>query len=149
MATFIETSLGVSFETYLRRRWDEQKDAPTSSSRLPITGWEDTHEIFSFLNLKETYQKIPLEYPFYKYLPSTFQKSAKILIVAYWLQYLISWFSAISFSKVFLIWQWKWQSNLPTTPWAQDVNWTYMRRSEDVQDFFWASYVRSIYVVSV
>ena len=34
-----------------------------------------------------------------------------------------------------------------TTPWTQDVNWTYIRRSEDVQDVFWTSYVRSIYVL--
>ena len=29
---------------------------------------------------------------------------------------------------------------------TQDVNWTYIRRSEGVQDVFWTSYVRSIYV---
>ena len=34
----------------------------------------------------------------------------------------------------------------PRTQWTQDVNWTYIRRSEDVQDVFWTSYVRSIYV---
>ena len=33
------------------------------------------------------------------------------------------------------------------TPWAQDVNWTYIKRSEDAQGVFWKSYVRSIYVV--
>ena len=33
------------------------------------------------------------------------------------------------------------------TPWTQDVNRTYIRRSEDVQDVFWTSYVRSIYVL--
>ena len=32
-------------------------------------------------------------------------------------------------------------------PWTQDVNWTYIRRSEDVLDFFWTSYVRLIYVL--
>ena len=32
-------------------------------------------------------------------------------------------------------------------PWTQNVNWTYLRRSEDVQDVFWTSYVRSIYVL--
>ena len=31
-------------------------------------------------------------------------------------------------------------------PWAQDVNWKYARRSEEFLDFFWASYVRLIYV---
>ena len=36
---------------------------------------------------------------------------------------------------------------LLSTPWAQDVNWTYIKRSEDVQDVFWTSYVRSIYVL--
>ena len=34
---------------------------------------------------------------------------------------------------------------LPTH--TQDVNWTYIRRSEDVLDVFWTSYVRSIYVL--
>ena len=29
-----------------------------------------------------------------------------------------------------------------TTPWIQDVNWTNTRRSEDVLDVFWTSYVR-------
>ena len=33
------------------------------------------------------------------------------------------------------------------TPQTQDVNWTYIRRSENVQDVFWTSYVRSIYVL--
>ena len=32
-------------------------------------------------------------------------------------------------------------------PSRQDVNWTYIRRSEDVLDLFWTSYVRSIYVL--
>ena len=30
---------------------------------------------------------------------------------------------------------------------TQDVNWTCVRRSKDVQDVFWTSYVRSIYVL--
>ena len=30
---------------------------------------------------------------------------------------------------------------------TQDVNWTYIRRSEDIQDIFWTFYVRSIYVL--
>ena len=34
-----------------------------------------------------------------------------------------------------------------TTPQTQDVNWTYIRRSEDVQDVFWTPYVRLIYVL--
>ena len=33
------------------------------------------------------------------------------------------------------------------TPWAQDVNWTYVRLSEDVLDIFWTSYIHSIYVL--
>ena len=33
------------------------------------------------------------------------------------------------------------------TPWTQNVKWMYMRRSEDVQDVFWMSYLPSIYVV--
>ena len=43
---------------------------------------------------------------------------------------------------------------IPLTPFDQnlillepDVNWTYVRRSEDVQDFFWKPYVCSIYVL--
>ena len=35
----------------------------------------------------------------------------------------------------------------PNTPSTQDANWTYIRRSEDVQDVLWTSYVRSIYVL--
>ena len=31
--------------------------------------------------------------------------------------------------------------------WTQDVNWTYIRFSKDVQDIFWTSSVRSIYVL--
>ena len=34
-----------------------------------------------------------------------------------------------------------------TTQKTQDVNWTYIRRSEDVLVVFWTSYVRSIYVL--
>ena len=33
------------------------------------------------------------------------------------------------------------------TPWTQDVNWAYIRRSEDILDLFWMSYVRSICVL--
>ena len=33
------------------------------------------------------------------------------------------------------------------TLWAQEVNWTYIRRSEDVLDVFLTSYVHSIYVL--
>ena len=33
------------------------------------------------------------------------------------------------------------------SPLTQDVNWTYIRRSEDVLHVFWTSYVRSIYVL--
>ena len=33
------------------------------------------------------------------------------------------------------------------SPWAQDVNWMYIRRSEDVQDVFWTSYSLSNYVL--
>ena len=35
---------------------------------------------------------------------------------------------------------------VPTPP-TQDVTWTKIRRSEDVQDVFWTPYVRSIYVL--
>ena len=34
-----ETSLGVSFEKYLRRRWDVQRNIFTTSSRRLIAGW--------------------------------------------------------------------------------------------------------------
>ena len=30
---------------------------------------------------------------------------------------------------------------------TQDANWTYLRRSEDILDVFWTSYVRLIYVL--
>ena len=34
------------------------------------------------------------------------------------------------------------------TSWSQDVNWMYVRRSEeDIQDVFWTSYLLSIYVL--
>ena len=33
------------------------------------------------------------------------------------------------------------------SPWTQDVNWMYIRRSKDVQDIFWTSYIRSTYVL--
>ena len=33
------------------------------------------------------------------------------------------------------------------SPWTQEVNWTYIRRSEDVLDALWTFYVRSIYVL--
>ena len=36
------------------------------------------------------------------------------------------------------------QKDLVLSPQTQDVNWTYIRRSEDV---FWMSYVRSIYAL--
>ena len=38
------------------------------------------------------------------------------------------------------------QQGLPT-PWTQDINWTYKRPSEDVLNFFWTSYVDSIYIL--
>ena len=31
------------------------------------------------------------------------------------------------------------------SPWTQDINWTYIRRLQDILDLFWTSYVRSIY----
>ena len=36
---------------------------------------------------------------------------------------------------------------LKASPLTQDVNWTYIRRLEDVQDVFWTSHVRSVYVL--
>ena len=33
------------------------------------------------------------------------------------------------------------------TNWTQGINWTNIRRSEDVQNLFWTSYVRSIHVL--
>ena len=35
-----ETSLGVSFETYLRRRWDVERDVVPTSPRRLVAGWE-------------------------------------------------------------------------------------------------------------
>ena len=37
--SFIERSLSVSFETYLRRRWGVQKDVITTFSRRLFAGW--------------------------------------------------------------------------------------------------------------
>ena len=34
---------------------------------------------------------------------------------------------------------------ITNTPWTQDLNWTYMRYLEYVQDVSWTSYIRSIY----
>ena len=39
LATFIEMSLGVSFGTYLQRRWDVQRDVLTMSSQRLVAGW--------------------------------------------------------------------------------------------------------------
>ena len=33
------------------------------------------------------------------------------------------------------------------SPWTKDVNWTFIRRSEDALGVFWKSYVRSIYIL--
>ena len=33
------------------------------------------------------------------------------------------------------------------SPWTQNVNWTYIKRSKDVQNVFWTPYVRWIYVL--
>ena len=35
----------------------------------------------------------------------------------------------------------------PSITWAQEVNWTYIRCSEDVLDIFQTSYIRQIYVL--
>ena len=35
-----EKSLGVSFEIYVRRQWDIQRDAVTASPRNLVAGWE-------------------------------------------------------------------------------------------------------------
>ena len=35
-----ETSLGVLFETYLRRHWDVQRDVVTTSLRSLAAGWD-------------------------------------------------------------------------------------------------------------
>ena len=35
-----EKSLGVSFETYVRRQWDIQRDVVTASPRHLVAGWE-------------------------------------------------------------------------------------------------------------
>ena len=44
----------------------------------------------------------------------------------------------IGFTKSYLI-------NLPH--WIQDVNWSYIRRSEDFLEVVWTSYVRPVYVI--
>ena len=35
----------------------------------------------------------------------------------------------------------------PYLPWTQDLNWTYIRRSEDGLDVFWTSYTHSVHVM--
>ena len=42
-----ETSLGVSFETYLRRRWDVQRDVAATSPRRLNAGWDVLHHTYS------------------------------------------------------------------------------------------------------
>ena len=42
---------------------------------------------------------------------------------------------------------WTLKKLFTNTPKTQDVNWTYIRRSEDVLDVLWTSYVRLIYVL--
>ena len=34
-----------------------------------------------------------------------------------------------------------------TSPWTQDVRWTYVRRSEDILEIFWTSYISSVEVL--
>ena len=46
-----ETSLGVSFETYLRHRWNVQRNVIMTSLRRLVAGWEIT---FRLKNLKKT-----------------------------------------------------------------------------------------------
>ena len=45
-----ETSLDVSFETYLRRHWDVQRDVVTTSLRRLVAGWvvATSAKLFSF-----------------------------------------------------------------------------------------------------
>ena len=37
--------------------------------------------------------------------------------------------------------------HLVLSTWTQDANWTYRKRLEDVQDVFWTSCVRSVYIL--
>ena len=61
--------------------------------------------------------------------------------------------SSFIYSKILMILfsNWWWLLTAPffwkAIPQMQDVNWTYIRRLEDVLDVFWTSYVRSIYVL--
>ena len=54
--------------------------------------------------------------------------------------------SILSFSNIFR-YDILGEKFLLVTPQTQDVNWTYIRRSEDAQDVLWTSYVRLIYVL--
>ena len=48
-------SLGVSFETYLRRRWDVQRDVAATSPRRLNAGWGNTnHELVSNIDVEKT-----------------------------------------------------------------------------------------------
>ena len=57
--------------------------------------------------------------------------------------YLETWKSILGHSISYYL-QYYRQTN---TPWAQDAKWTYIRRSEDVPNIFWTSYVRLIYAL--
>ena len=46
--------------------------------------------------------------------------------------------------KILLV---KTQIRLPASPWAQDINWSYIRRSEDVGGVFWMCSVCRVYFV--
>ena len=41
----------------------------------------------------------------------------------------------------------QWIQQRTGTPWTQDVNWTYLRRSEEVEDVVWTSCVRPVSVL--
>ena len=41
-----ETSLGVSFETYLRRHWDVQRDVLTTSPWRLVPGWDSSKSVW-------------------------------------------------------------------------------------------------------
>ena len=47
--------MGVSFETYLRRRWDVQRDVAATSPRRLNAGWGNTnHELVSNIDVEKT-----------------------------------------------------------------------------------------------
>ena len=114
----------------------------------------------------QLYQSQEIQSKNYKHLLSCLwpftQFLFKVFCITLWI-YMILWKNSRVFPSVSFIGIFQELSSLPTeqpfyrTPLMSlsyltdavdtGVNWTYIRRSEDVQDVFWMSYVCSIYVL--